>query len=128
MPPRPAPRNRVFAYVIRKGGSERHPLLFLGELHVARVDAQPQPRADPDRDQHHVALAQVARGEPAEQVVGLEDVPDVPPAEAVVKVHVLGDANALPATSFTPEIVAVYVVPAARSAAGFNVATLFVLS
>ncbi len=50
---------------------------------------------------------------------------------AVVKVHVLSEANALPATSFTPPapplIVAVYVVPAARSAVGFNVATLFVL-
>jgi hypothetical protein len=53
-----------------------------------------------------------------------------PPAEAVVKVHVLVDANALPATSFTPAeppvIVAVYVVLAARSAVGFSVATLFV--
>ena len=53
-----------------------------------------------------------------------------PPAEAVVKVQVWSDANALPAASFTPVeppwIVAVYVVPAARSAPGFNVATLFV--
>ena len=50
------------------------------------------------------------------------------PAEAVVKVQVLDAANALPAASFTPSgpllIVAVYVVPAARSAPGFNVATL----
>src|SRR5688572_9334083 len=49
----------------------------------------------------------------------------------VVKVHVSSDASALPATSFTPSepplIVAVYVVPAARSASGFNVATLSVL-
>ena len=54
-----------------------------------------------------------------------------PPAGAVVKVHVLSAANALPAASFTPLepplIVAVYVVPAARSAVGFNVATLPVL-
>ena len=54
-----------------------------------------------------------------------------PPAAAVVKVHVLSEANALPATSFTPPepplIVAVYVVPAARSAPGFNIATLSVL-
>src|SRR5688572_27179857 len=49
----------------------------------------------------------------------------------VVKVHVSSDANALPATSFTPSepplIVAVYVLPAERSASGFNVATLSVL-
>ena len=59
----------------------------------------------------------------------VSDVP--PPAGAVVNVQVLSAANALPAASFTPVapplIVAVYVVPAARSAPGFNVATLFVL-
>jgi hypothetical protein len=50
----------------------------------------------------------------------------------VVKVQILSDASALPAASFTPVepllIVAVYGVPAARSAVGFNVATLVVLS
>ena len=53
-------------------------------------------------------------------------------ADAVVNDHVLSWASALPAASLTPldppTIVAVYVVPAARSADGFSVTCLAVAS
>ena len=48
--------------------SERQPLLFLGELHVARIDPEPQPRTDPDRDQHHIAAPQIAGMQAADEI------------------------------------------------------------
>jgi hypothetical protein len=40
----------------------------LREAHVPGVDAQPQPHAEPHRDQHHVAAAQIARVESADHI------------------------------------------------------------
>src|SRR3546814_20651401 len=48
--------------------SEWHPALLFGEFHVTRVYAQAQPRTNADRDQDHIALAQVAGVHPANQI------------------------------------------------------------
>ncbi len=50
--------------------SEWQPILFLAELHIADVRAEPCADADADRDEHDVAAAQIARVEAADQIGG----------------------------------------------------------
>lgn len=52
------------------GASEGHPALFFAEFHIADIGAEPRADADADRDQHHVAAAQIARVEAADEIGG----------------------------------------------------------
>src|SRR4051812_9943977 len=68
------------------------------------------------------AMPSLAAGVPGTVVSGQTEYGPVPTAAAVVKDQVTGVAMALPAASFAPETVAVYVVLATRAADGVRVA------